>query len=179
MVFREWSLFKRFSEVFRGSFRDPLRGRFPSQTLSVLLPLLVLPLELSPICPVQKSMTEQTRSSLGGVLKFLGGPRSQVRFPPPCTFCNPPYHSREGNPLKKPPTQIKTVCTNSLCKLSFCLFLLILKGKGGDSLYKLFRNCLRKLPSGPIEASRCLAAKRAPQWPCGKNSLRLVLVPSQ
>ena len=28
--------------------RDPLRGRFPSQRLSVLLPLFVLPLELSP-----------------------------------------------------------------------------------------------------------------------------------
>ena len=28
--------------------RDPLRGRFPSQRLSVLLPLIVLPLKLSP-----------------------------------------------------------------------------------------------------------------------------------
>ena len=35
--------FQRFSQVFR----DPLRGRFPSQRLSVLLPLIVLP--LSPI----------------------------------------------------------------------------------------------------------------------------------
>ena len=35
-------------EVLRGPFRDPLRGRFPSQRLSVLLPLIVLPLELSP-----------------------------------------------------------------------------------------------------------------------------------
>ena len=34
---------------FRGPLRDPLRGRFPSQRLSVLLPLFVLPLELSPI----------------------------------------------------------------------------------------------------------------------------------
>ena len=29
--------------------RDPLKGGFPSQRLSVLLPLIVLPLELSPI----------------------------------------------------------------------------------------------------------------------------------
>ena len=36
------------SEVFRGPLRDPIRGRFPSQRLSVLLPLIVLPLELSP-----------------------------------------------------------------------------------------------------------------------------------
>ena len=40
--------FQRFLEVFRGPLRDPLRGRFPSQRLSVLLPLIVLPLELSP-----------------------------------------------------------------------------------------------------------------------------------
>ena len=43
--------FQRFSEVFRGPLRDPLRGRFPSQKLSVLLPLIVLPLELSPNMP--------------------------------------------------------------------------------------------------------------------------------
>ena len=48
---------------------------------------------------------------------------------------------------KKPPTQTKSLCTNSLRKLFllvFCLF----KGetkKKKDSLYKLFRNCLRKL----------------------------------
>ena len=41
-------VFRDFSEVFRGPLRDPLRGRFPSQRLSVLLPLIVLPLELSP-----------------------------------------------------------------------------------------------------------------------------------
>ena len=34
-----------FSEVFRGPPRDPLRGRFPSRRLSVLLPLIVLSLE--------------------------------------------------------------------------------------------------------------------------------------
>ena len=46
---------QRFSEVcggfqrfFRGPLRDPLRGRFPSQRLSVLLPLILLPLNLSP-----------------------------------------------------------------------------------------------------------------------------------
>ena len=44
--------FQRVFDVFRGfqrSFRDPLRGRFPSQRLSVLLPLFLLPLNLSPI----------------------------------------------------------------------------------------------------------------------------------
>ena len=44
--------FLGFSEIFQrffgGPFRDPLRGRFPSQRLSVLLPLIVLPVELSP-----------------------------------------------------------------------------------------------------------------------------------
>ena len=40
--------FQRFSEVFQKSLRDPLRGRFPSQRLSVLLPLFLLPLNLSP-----------------------------------------------------------------------------------------------------------------------------------
>ena len=45
-VFRVF--FRGFLEVFRGPLRDPLRGRFPSQRLSVLLPLIVLPLELSP-----------------------------------------------------------------------------------------------------------------------------------
>ena len=53
-------------------------------------------------------------------------------------------NSREGDPPKKPPTQIKTVCTNSLRKL-FCLFSAYLKGEKRDSLHKLSRNCLRKL----------------------------------
>ena len=48
-VFRVFlEVFRVFLEVFRGPLRDPLRGRFPSQRLSVLLPLIVLPLELSP-----------------------------------------------------------------------------------------------------------------------------------
>ena len=51
---------------------------------------------------------------------------------------------REGDPPKKPPTQIKRVCTNSLRKL-FCLFSAYFKGKRGDNLYKLTRNCLCKL----------------------------------
>ena len=42
-------MFTDFSEVFRGPLRNPLRGRFPSQRLSVRLPLIVLPLELSPM----------------------------------------------------------------------------------------------------------------------------------
>ena len=45
-VFRGFK--QRFWEVYRGPLRDPLRGRFPSQRLSVLSPLFVLPLELSP-----------------------------------------------------------------------------------------------------------------------------------
>ena len=40
--------FRDLSEVFKGPLRDLLRGKFPSQRLSVLLPLIVLPLELSP-----------------------------------------------------------------------------------------------------------------------------------
>ena len=34
-------VFRGFLEVFRGPLRDPLRGRFPSQRRSVLLPLIV------------------------------------------------------------------------------------------------------------------------------------------
>ena len=45
-LFRE--ALRGFQRFFRGPLRDPLRGRFPSQRLSVLLPLIVLPLELSP-----------------------------------------------------------------------------------------------------------------------------------
>ena len=45
-VFRGFlEVFRVFLEVFRGPLKDPLRGRFPSQRLSVLLPLIVLPLE--------------------------------------------------------------------------------------------------------------------------------------
>ena len=40
--------FQRFSGVFKGPLRDPLSGRFSSQRLLVLLPLIVLPLNLSP-----------------------------------------------------------------------------------------------------------------------------------
>ena len=42
------SLGRGFQCFFRGLLRNPLRGRFPSQRLSVLLPLIVWPLELSP-----------------------------------------------------------------------------------------------------------------------------------
>ena len=52
--------------------------------------------------------------------------------------------SRAGDPPQKPLTQTKTVCTNSLRKL-FLPVSAYLKGKRGDSLYKLSRNCLRKL----------------------------------
>ena len=41
-------VFRGLWKVFRGPLRDTLRGRFPSRRLSVLLPLIVLPLEHSP-----------------------------------------------------------------------------------------------------------------------------------
>ena len=44
------------------------------------------------IFPVQKSTTEQTRSSFGGGPKIFGRARSLVRFPPPIRFAPPPYH---------------------------------------------------------------------------------------
>ena len=42
--------FEWFSDIFESPLRDPLRVRFPSQRLSVLLPLFVLPLQLSTNC---------------------------------------------------------------------------------------------------------------------------------
>ena len=52
---------QRFSEifqrVFKGPLRDPLRGRFPSQRLSALFPLIVLPLDLSPKVAVEVLLT--------------------------------------------------------------------------------------------------------------------------
>ena len=46
--FLRFSLFLlRWSVFLRGPLRDPIRGRFPSQRLSVLLPLIVLPRGLS------------------------------------------------------------------------------------------------------------------------------------
>ena len=48
------SIFRVFLKVFRGPLRDPLRGRFPSQRLSVLLPLSVLPLQLrGSVCAIR------------------------------------------------------------------------------------------------------------------------------
>ena len=47
-------------------------------------------------------------------------------------FAEKKHVSREGDPPQKPPTQIKTVCTNSLRKL-VCLFsAFFFKGKGGQ-----------------------------------------------
>ena len=44
--FRGFSeVFRGFQRFFRGPLRDPLRGRFPSQRLSVPLPLFLLPLK--------------------------------------------------------------------------------------------------------------------------------------
>ena len=54
------------------------------------------------------------------------------------------FLSREGNPNKKPPTPQKlfaqTVCANFVLLVSAYY-----KVERGDSLYKLFRKCLRKL----------------------------------
>ena len=48
-VLRDFSeVFRDFLEVFRGPLRDPSQRQISSQRLSVLLPLIVLPLELSP-----------------------------------------------------------------------------------------------------------------------------------
>ena len=56
--------------------------------------------------------------------------------------------SRAGDPPKKPPTQTKTVCTNSLRKL-FCLFSAHFKGKRGTVCTNcpeiVCANCLCKL----------------------------------
>ena len=49
------------------------------------------------VFPVQKSTTEQTRSSFGGGPEFIGRARSLVRFLAPNTFCTPPpYHGPSG-----------------------------------------------------------------------------------
>ena len=61
--------FQRFLEVFRDSLRDPLRGRFPSQRPSVLLPLIVLPLELSPtLVLIRQEKGTQTQNFGSGYL---------------------------------------------------------------------------------------------------------------
>ena len=52
---------QRFSRGFSGVLRDPLRGRFPFQRLSALLPLLVLPLELSPSLEIFRTLFEFLR----------------------------------------------------------------------------------------------------------------------
>ena len=75
--------FQRFSEVirgferfFRGPLRDPLRGRFPSQRLSVLLPLFLLPLNLSPkiaLTTCLKNLNVQG-ASLNKVFLIVGEP---------------------------------------------------------------------------------------------------------
>ena len=44
------------------------------------------------VFPVQKSTTEQTRRSFGGVQKFSGERVLWYVFHPPNTFCTPPYH---------------------------------------------------------------------------------------
>ena len=68
--------FERFSErgfqrIFRGPLRDPLRGRFPSQRLSVLLSLIMLPLELSRNTERPKSDSKVTRAATGFIMTGL------------------------------------------------------------------------------------------------------------
>ena len=74
---------------------------------------------------------------------------------------------REGDPPKKPPTQIKRVCTNSLCKLFCVCFLLISKGKGGQfvqTVPKLFAqivcaNCFYLGGSPSLQTKKATASK--------------------
>ena len=61
--------------------------------------------------------------------------------------------SREGNPPKKPPTQIKIVCTNSLRKL-FCLFSACFTGKEGTVCTNCSENNFR-FPLGEHAKWRC------------------------
>ena len=65
-VFKDFSeVFRDFSGIFRGPLRDPLRGRFPSQRLSVLLPLIVLPLNLSPTTIPEKERSRSLQKGPG------------------------------------------------------------------------------------------------------------------
>ena len=60
------------------------------------------PPQVSVLCfSCTKTTTEQNRSSFGGVQNFSGRACSLVRFPPPHTFCTPPYHGpkRDGGEL--------------------------------------------------------------------------------
>ena len=59
-----------FREVFTDPLRDPLKGRVPSQRLSVLLPLIVLPLELSPIDSAEWSKIGLLNRGFGSILLF-------------------------------------------------------------------------------------------------------------
>ena len=54
------------------------------------------------------------------------------------------YTLMEGDPPKKPPSQQKQFAQTAYAN-SFCLFSAYNEGKRGDNLYKLSRNCLRKL----------------------------------
>ena len=72
-VFRAFlEVFRDFLEVFRGPHRDPQR-QISSQRLSVLLPLIVLPLELSPSGPQKPLAISET-------LRFKGAMDSRQRF---------------------------------------------------------------------------------------------------
>ena len=56
-------------------------------------PLVRYVFQVSVLCfPVQKSTTEQTRSSFGGVQKHFRESAFSGTFSSPHTFCTPPYH---------------------------------------------------------------------------------------
>ena len=86
--------FRVFSVVFRGLLRDPLRGRFPSQRLSILLPLIVLPFELSPTA----ENSAETKGS-AEFWKIFGSPqrRRDDNKNKICDFEGVGVGSREGN----------------------------------------------------------------------------------
>ena len=81
MIQRFSEVFRDVSEVFRGPLRDPLRdtlrSRFPSQRLSVLLALIVLPLELFPWPLVDADFFPGSKAprdwSIWTSLKLIGG----------------------------------------------------------------------------------------------------------
>ena len=87
-----WKALKSSETIpLRGPLRDPLRGRFPSQNLSGLLPLIVLPLKLlrKAACLFCISLeifnlawNVQSRKAGGNQIPtFLGGPSFSIKHP--------------------------------------------------------------------------------------------------
>ena len=81
------------------------------------------------VFPVQKSTTEQTRSSFGGVQKFSG----ERVLPPPIRFCTPPYHGPTGHLSSG--MFIRTKPRNSEFSMR------TLSGNFPDSLLKVLQTC--------------------------------------